>query len=94
MVYLQNSLTKCVVIKQHTTLIIFIHYGLLIGLTKNAYDGCKLLSVLVGWGWTEFFVYYGAVVREISKELRFNFSASYLFSKCSCFLFALASYGV
>jgi hypothetical protein len=34
------------------------------------------------------------VVRKISKELRFNFSASYLFSRCSGLLFALASYGV
>jgi hypothetical protein len=68
MVYLQNSLTKCVAIKQHTTLIIFIHYGLLIGLIKNVYDGCKLLSVLVGWGWSDFFVYYGVWLGKFLKN--------------------------
>jgi hypothetical protein len=68
MVYLQNSSTKYVAIKQHTTLIFFIHYGLLIGLMENVYDGCKLLSVLVGWGWSDFFVYYGVWLGKFLKN--------------------------
>jgi hypothetical protein len=44
-------------------------------------------------GLEEFFSLLWGVVRKISKKLRFNFSASYLFSRCSCLLFALASYG-
>jgi len=67
MVYLQNSLTKCVAIKQHTTLIFLIHYGLLIGLSKNMCDG-NLLSVLVGWGWSDFFVYYGVWLGKSLKN--------------------------
>jgi hypothetical protein len=32
------------------------------------FDGCKLLSVLVGWGWSDFFVYYGVWLGKFLKN--------------------------